>query len=63
MGLVEVDEDWFSDDTGSVHEVSINAVAAAGVTLGCGDGLFCPAGAVSRDQMASFLARAFVNED
>jgi len=62
MGLDEVDEDRFADDNGSVHEVSINAVAAAGVTVGCGDGTnFCPAAAVSRAQMASFLARAFVN--
>jgi hypothetical protein len=63
MGLSEVDEDFFADDTGSVHEASINAVAAAQVTLGCGEGLYCPLGAVSRDQMASFLARAFVNEE
>lgn len=63
MGLSEVDEDFFTDDTGSVHEVSINAVAAAAVTLGCGDGQYCPAGAVSRAQMASFLARAFVNQE
>ncbi|HDH03086.1 MAG TPA: hypothetical protein ENH15_02430, partial [Actinobacteria bacterium] len=44
LGLAEVDEDRFSDDNGSIHEVSINAVAAAGVTVGCGDGTnFCPA--------------------
>ena len=28
------------------------------VTLGCGGGLYCPSTAVSREQMASFLARA-----
>ena len=43
-----------------MHEENINAIADAGVTLGCtSDGLFyCPADKVRRDQMASFLARA-----
>ncbi len=50
--------DWFSDDDGSVHEANINALAKAGVTLGCEDGLFCPGDSVTRAQMASFLVRA-----
>ncbi len=48
----------FTDDEGNRHEPSIDAVAAAGITLGCGPGLFCPADHVTRAQMASFLARA-----
>lgn len=36
----------------------IIAVADAGVTQGCGGDRFCPAGAVSRAQMATFLMRA-----
>lgn len=50
----------FLDDDGSVHEGSIEAIFAAGITKGCnpaGD-RFCPKTAVTRGQMAAFLARA-----
>ena len=48
----------FSDDDGNAHEAYIEAIAAAGVTSGCDDGLYCPGDSVTRGQMASFLARA-----
>jgi hypothetical protein len=48
----------FTDDDGNVHEANIQAIAAAGITLGCGPSLYCPAATVRRDEMASFLARA-----
>ncbi len=51
--------DLFSDDDGSPHEANIDLLAGAGVTLGCGTGLFCPGDPVTRGQMASFIARAF----
>ncbi len=47
----------FSDDNGMAHEPNIEAIATAGITNGCGNGLYCPWGAVTRTQMASFLAR------
>ena len=50
--------DAFSDDDGSTHEPDIDALAAAGVTAGCGGGRYCPAGVVTRAEMASFLVRA-----
>ena len=50
--------DYFPDDTGSIHEADINALRAAGITTGCGGGLYCPLADVSRAQMASFLVRA-----
>lgn len=50
--------DRFTDDDGSFFEDEINAIAAAGITLGCGSGSFCPHLDVTRDQMASFLGRA-----
>ena len=50
--------DFFTDDNGSVHHDAINRMAAEGVTLGCGTGLYCPADSITRAQMASFLARA-----
>ncbi len=37
----------------------IEQLAADGITSGCGGGNFCPENAVSRDQMAVFLVRAF----
>ena len=48
----------FSDDEGSVHQFNIGAVAAAGITTGCGEALYCPGAVVTRGQMASFLGRA-----
>jgi hypothetical protein len=58
LGLDPSGTDFFTDDTGSQHEGDINAFAAAGVTTGCGEGRYCPAGLVSREQMAAFLHRA-----
>jgi hypothetical protein len=49
--------DIFTDDNGSTHETSIEALAAAGVTSGCDVGLFCPNDPITRAQMATFLAR------
>jgi S-layer homology domain len=59
MGLDPVPGDVF-DDVSGVHEGNINAIADAGVTLGCNESgtLFCPDDLVRRDQMASFLGRA-----
>ncbi len=49
----------FSDTGGLQYESEIGMVAAAGVTLGCGEGRYCPQDSVTRAQMASFLVRAF----
>ena len=50
----------FTDDNGNPHEGFIEAIAAAGITLGCDASgtLYCPSADVSRAQMASFLARS-----
>ena len=50
----------FADIEGSTHAGSINALAAADITVGCKkDPLsYCPTRAVNRAQMATFLARA-----
>jgi glucose/arabinose dehydrogenase len=37
----------------------IDRMAVRGITLGCGGGNYCPSSAVTRDQMAAFLVRAF----
>lgn len=48
----------FDDVSGSVHEEGINAVASNGITDGCTEDRYCPGHAVTRAQMAAFLARA-----
>jgi hypothetical protein len=46
--------------THDVHAASIELVADRGITQGCGAGdRFCPGQAVTRDQVATFLTRAF----
>ena len=50
----------FADTSGNVHERSIDALAAAGVTAGCSTDppRFCPGQQVTRAQLATFLDRA-----
>ncbi|MTV26656.1 hypothetical protein FTX61_14710 [Nitriliruptoraceae bacterium ZYF776] len=44
--------------TGHTHAGAIAALAEAGITAGCTSDTFCPAGRVTRAQVASFLVRA-----
>lgn len=37
----------------------ITLMAEAGITLGCGDGKYCPSDFVTREQMAAFLNRGY----
>ena len=51
----------FLDDDANIHEASIEAIAAEGITLGCNppeNDLYCPGSTVTRGQMAAFLVRA-----
>jgi hypothetical protein len=43
----------FTDDDGSVHEPAIEALVAAGITIGCAPGLFCPDDPVTRGQKSA----------
>jgi hypothetical protein len=49
--------DLFADDNSSVFEADINALAAAGVTMGCAPDRYCPDRRISRGEMAIFLTR------
>lgn len=65
LGLPDTGVDYFIDDDGSLFEPSINRLAAAGITRGCGapdDHTFCPTNHVSRAEMAAFVVRAFAIE-
>jgi len=56
-----VGADRFVDDDESVFEGDVEALAAAGITVGCNppaNDRFCPDDGVTRGQMAAFLARA-----
>ena len=58
FGIPASSSDAFSDDGGSGHHASINALAAAGVTNGCQPGRFCPSSTVTRGELATFIMRA-----
>lgn len=59
LSLPAATRDYFSDDADSKHEARINALAEAGITVGCGGRRFCPDGTVTRGQMATLLVRGF----
>lgn len=59
LDLPTGDQGAFTDTGDSVHAEAIGAIAGAGVTTGYDDGTFRPSAAVTRGQMASFIARAF----
>ncbi len=58
LHLPSATRDAFDDDDGLTGEASVNAMARAGLTSGCGSRRFCPNRIVTRAQMAQFLARA-----
>ena len=62
LRLPPADQDYFTDDNGSLHQSSINALSLAGITRGCNppdNDRFCPEGVVTRGEMAAFLVRGF----
>ena len=54
----DVDTERFTDDDGSTFEADISRIADAGITSGCGPGIYCPRDLMLRRHMAVFLARA-----
>ena len=59
LDLPDATQDYFTDDNGSTHEDSINRVKEAGIASGCTATTYCPNSPVLREQMATFLDRAF----
>jgi hypothetical protein len=57
LGLPPTDTDYFTDDETSPHEANINALAEAGLAIGCGEGLYCAFAAVLRAPLAAVLHR------
>ena len=58
LALPKTTTDFFTDDSGSIFEKSINRLASSGITTGCSATTFCPDDVVTRGQMAAFLHRA-----
>jgi len=60
FNLPATSTDYFTDDTGNIHEANINKIAAAGITVGCtvGGTAYCPNAKVTRAEMATFIVRA-----
>jgi hypothetical protein len=61
FGFEPSSTDAFVDDSSSLFEGNINAIAAVGVTKGCNppaNDRFCPDRTVPREEMASFMVRA-----
>jgi hypothetical protein len=52
--------DFFTDDDSSPYQDAINAVAADGITVGCSLNrpVYCPESSLTRQEMATFLARS-----
>lgn len=62
ISLTASSTDFFADDDGNIFEADINAVAAAGVTMGCNppaNTSYCPDRSITRAEMATMLTRAF----
>ncbi len=63
LGLVPGEAtNLYMDDDESPFEMEIDALTVAGISTGCGNGLFCPTRRVTRAEMATFLVRAFAGE-
>ena len=58
FSLPSTGTDFFTDDNGNTHEVDINRIAEAEITVGCTPTTYCPSDPVLRGQMAAFLHRA-----
>ncbi len=56
-GAAPTSSNPFKDDDGNIHEPAAAGLAAAGIATGTGSETFSPAAAVTRGQMATFLAR------
>jgi hypothetical protein len=58
LGLAPRSEGFSDVSSSHPHAGSIGALAATGITTGCGGDRFCPESSVTRAQMATFLRRA-----
>ncbi len=62
LALPTSEIDHFTDDSNSVFEGDINALADAGIALECEPGRYCPDRPLLRNEMAEMLVRAFADD-
>ena len=55
----EAEHDWFPDPSAPEHEDNVDAIAEVGIVEGFADGTYGPTETVRRDQMASYVMRAY----
>ncbi|MGH8958735.1 MAG: PQQ-dependent sugar dehydrogenase [Acidimicrobiia bacterium] len=60
LALLPAPSGQFADTAESPYEWAISSLAAVGITQGCAVDHYCPDDPVTREQMASFLVRAFL---
>jgi hypothetical protein len=63
LELPSVEDDYFADDSDSVFQGDIDALAAAGIAFGCTETDYCPDTELLRGEMAELLVRAFGYEN
>jgi hypothetical protein len=59
LNLPGATTDHFSDDQGEFYENAANQLYESGITQGCGPRAYCGGEAITRGEMAAFLARTF----
>jgi len=59
LDLPTVEVDHFTDDTFSIFEDDINALASAGIAFGCSTTEYCPDAPLLREEMAEYLVLTF----
>ncbi|CAN5862263.1 hypothetical protein BH23ACT5_BH23ACT5_01910 [soil metagenome] len=62
LALPPTDVDYYVDDSSSVFQGDINALAAAGIALECEPDRYCPDRPLIRNEMAEMLVRAFAGD-
>lgn len=58
LKLPDANRNYFNDDSGNIFEGAINRIAAAGLTVGCGPGVYCPDQYMTRAEFATMSVRA-----
>ena len=59
LNLPSAGADYFTDDRGEFYENAANQLYESGITRGCGPSAYCGGDAITRGEMAAFLARTF----
>jgi len=59
LELPDAETDYFTDDTDSVFQGDIDALAEVGIAFGCTETEYCPGEPLLRDELAELFVRAY----